>query len=291
MDAGKGLFITSDQYMNYTKYSIEQIAPEAIELLIGHLSILPFEAFEEKENAIDAYLAPEIEEKEIHTALDQLQNRYSFTYRTEMVPNRNWNALWESNFQPIQVEDFCYIHASFHPVDPAIPYHILIEPKMAFGTGHHETTHMMIALMEKLNFNEKSVFDFGCGTGILAILANLLGAAKIEAIDIDQWAVENTRENIQHNQCENIFVHKGEIAQVKGNNFDFILANINRNVILKTLDRLKQLLNKQGTLLISGILITDQDLILDKAAQLSLKKGRILNKGEWCAIEFNHMQP
>ena len=274
--------------MNYLKYEIETEADQ-IELLIGHLSVLPFEAFEEKENSIDAYLAANEDSVQVNSDLEQLKNRYHFSYLVTEVPDQNWNALWESNFQPIQIKDFCYIHAPFHQPNPAVKYNLLIEPKMAFGTGHHETTYMMIDLMEGLNFKHKSVFDYGCGTGILAIMASFLGANTIDAVDIDEWAVSNTLENATINNCNNIRTKKGTIDTFRDQSYDIILANINRNVILATLSDLKSQLKPEGQLLISGILNVDKSIIMQCAEKLDLVANRTLTKGDWQAIELMHL--
>ena len=272
--------------MNYIKYQFFVDSAES-DLLIGHLSVLPFEAFEERHGEIDAYLTSNQNQEQIKNVLDELKNRYHFTFQTEVIPNQNWNTVWESNFSPIQIENFCYIHAPFHQPHPTVKHNILIEPKMAFGTGHHETTYMMIELMQNIQFRDLKVLDYGCGTGILAIMANRLGAKAIDAIDIDEWAVNNSIENIHMNNCSGINIRQGDINIVAEKTYAVILANINRNVILQTLPTLEKQLDRKGELLISGILIQDQDLILEKAKSLGLYSRKIAQKGEWCAIHFS----
>ena len=204
-----------------------------------------------------------------------------------MIPETNWNASWESNFPPIIMDDFCSIRADFHPRPENVTFDILITPKMSFGTGHHATTSMMIQFMKELNFQNKRVFDYGTGTGILAILAHFLGAKEIHAIDIDKWSVENARENFERNNCSDILLELGELSLIQNNQpYDIILANINRNVLLDSMERLAELLSDKGKLLLSGILIEDKEIIKQTAATVKLQCLNEKNQGQWSSILF-----
>ena len=231
------------------------------EVLLAFLTQLPFVAFEELPNSIDGYVddnaMPDIEEEIKH-----LQAQFPFAYTIEAMPEKNWNAIWESEFQPITVGNFCSIRADFHPPAPQCEYDIIIQPKMAFGTGHHATTYMMVEAMQSMSFAEKSVFDYGCGTGILAILAAKMGAKDIIAIDNDENAVENTTENCHINAVSTIDIRHTILEHVKLPAFDTILANINRNVIIESLPALAAI--TRGSVLISGFLNTDT-VIMEKA--------------------------
>ena len=233
--------------------------PQRSELLLAWLEDFPFDAFQESEAGLFAYLAAGADPDEVEARLAQLPDGIGTPYQKELLPSQNWNALWESNFNPVQVGEFCGIRATFHPPFRNVRHELVIQPKMAFGTGHHETTFMMVGLMENLPFQDREVFDFGCGTGILAILAAKLGAASVDAVDIEAAAVENTLENARVNQTsDQIKVFHGDLDAVPFRTYDFILANINRNVILGTLPALYQRLRDGGMLLISGILDADR---------------------------------
>jgi len=194
--------------------------------------------------------------------------------------------LWESNFQPIQIHDFCAIRADFHPANTSVKHEIVIHPKMAFGTGHHETTFMMMSTMETIPFANKKVLDYGCGTGILAILAAKLEADTVQAIDIDPLSYENTLENIEKNQSEGIHTMLGELEKMSDSDFDIILANINRNVIIANLPTLFSKLRPDGLLLISGILQTDETLVTSHIKNAGFLVLDTLNKGEWLCIKL-----
>lgn len=260
--------------MRYYRYSFSLDREEDLEPLLGLLSQLPFESFEEDVFNLDAYLREEDFSMALDAEVMALRKQIPFQLDTDLLGAENWNEIWESNFEPIRVGHFCGVRAEFHPsFGDAVKHELLIQPKMAFGTGHHETTHMMIAFMEQLDFSGKRVLDYGCGTGILAILAARLGAAKPDAIDIEMPAYENTIENAQVNAVE-LWAACGDLSLVKDRHYDIILANINRNVILDSLSSLFAMLPTNGQLLISGVLETDQAL-LDKA----------LTEGGWSILE------
>jgi ribosomal protein L11 methyltransferase len=206
----------------------------------------------------------------------------------ENLPEENWNIQWESHFSPISVNDFCYVRADFHPSVTGFKHELVITPRMAFGTGHHETTYMMMEAMENIPFKDTFVFDFGCGTGILAILAVKLGAKKVIALDIEEPAVENAIDNATLNGVgDYIDVFAGDLKAVSLSGQDVILANINRNVILDELPTLKNQLSPFGLLLISGILWSDWDLIMDKASSQGLNLVSKNQKGDWMMGVFS----
>lgn len=197
----------------------------------------------------------------------------------------NWNSEWEKNFKPIQVEDKVSIRAPFHPKTD-LPYEIVIEPKMSFGTGHHETTYAMLQQLLNLELVNKSVLDMGCGTGILAIFAEMKGAKPIDAIDIDAWCYENSLENIKRNNCSNISVYKGDASLLANKKYDVIIANINRNILLNDIGTYSQSLNEKGILLLSGFYKEDIQTIDEEALKYSLKKEIVLEKNKWVSIKY-----
>ena len=259
-----------------------EVRGEAAEILMAHLSMLDFYAFEETENEIKAYSNDE----NMKDALEGLSVQIPLDYRMEELPYQNWNAVWESNFETVVVDDFCGIRATFHEPIPDVEHEIVIMPKMAFGTGHHETTFMMIQAMKNIDFADKKVFDYGCGTGILAVLASFLGAKVIDAVDIEIESYENTIEHADLNQVHNINAIHGVLSDVAGDGYDIILANINRNVILDSLSSLYHKLEKGGHILFSGVLLKDEAHVVEQAQ----KNGFVLlsknNKGDWSCLHM-----
>lgn len=271
--------------MNYYVFFID-IEEDWREILLGWLSELPFDTYEETETGWAAYL-PESENKAaVESVLGELQQQHAFSWNSEFIPAQNWNAVWEANFQPIIVEDFCGVRADFHPPFSGLAYELVIQPKMAFGTGHHETTYMMMAAMRHLPLNDARVFDYGCGTGILAILAAKMGAATIDAVDIETESVVNTRENAQINHINNVNVYEGDLTAAPAGPYDVILANINRNVILDSLPALYGKTSPGGILLVSGILLADADMVRAAAQQQGFSFQQQWQRGAWAAIEF-----
>jgi ribosomal protein L11 methyltransferase len=260
---------------------------ERYELLIAFFSVLGFDSFQEKEDSLDAYLPVADWNEVLSDELDRLSERIPFTYTKTLLPDQNWNAVWESNFTPIIIDDFCIIRAEFHDPQPAIKHDILISPKMAFGTGHHATTYMMMAAMKSIPFMGTKVLDYGCGTGILAILAEQLGAENIIGVDIEAPAYQNTIENAALNHCQHITAIEGVLDNVQERDFDIVLANINRNVILDSLRPLYAKLVANGLLLASGILLKDQNLIIEQATQNGFKLSKSWTRGDWCCLLFN----
>jgi ribosomal protein L11 methyltransferase len=263
--------------MDSIKLSIKA-SEENQELLIAGLSDLNAIGFEQQEGELIAWFnADDFDEVEILPLLSY------FPYQIEKVKEQNWNELWEKDFQPVVVDNFCAIRAHFHNPISTVQHEIIITPKMSFGTGHHATTYMMIQQMESINFNDKTVFDFGTGTGILAILAEKLGASKITAIDVDDWSIENAFENIARNQCHSIELYQSSrIPEHKI--FDIILANINKNVILQYLSSMVNSLHVNGILLLSGLLNEDEAEIISVSKGLPLALIRKVNRGNWISL-------
>lgn len=236
----------------------------------------------------DDYLEVYLHQENKNSLLDYISNQAIFSpykIKHEAVENTNWNAVWESSFQPIDVGDI-HIRAEFHP--PTAKTEIVIQPKMAFGTGHHETTYMMIEKMSSIDFSNKKVLDYGCGTGILAVYAGMLNAQQIEANDIQPEAIENTIEHFDLNNVsrENLKVLEGDLDVFNSGKYDIILANINRHVLLDNGENLYAKLKSQGTLLMSGILKSDRELILSIYKKLNFELKSENSKGEWCLFEF-----
>jgi len=271
--------------MDYTRYRIKT-DPTTAEVLLAFLSELPFDSFEETPEGLDAYLANDAKEDAIATDLKELQTSYAFDFQVEKITPRNWNAEWEANFQPVQVGKFCGVRADFHPPMPEVRHELVINPKMAFGTGHHETTYMMIQMMRELSLEGAKVLDYGCGTGILAILAAKLGASAIDAVDIEAEAYQNTLENAQINNVHNIQAIHGTLPNVLDSEYDIILANINRNVILDSFSTLHQKLKRNGVLLISGILHKDMDAIQHTIREYHCTLDEKLERGGWMALKL-----
>ncbi|MDP1725838.1 MAG: 50S ribosomal protein L11 methyltransferase [Bacteroidota bacterium] len=260
--------------------------PEMNELLIAELGDIGFEGFLETDTGFEAYL-PELEFNE--TTSNEIFERYHIKHEQvlkKIMPQQNWNALWESNFEPVVVGEKLLIKAPFHKVEKSYPYVLTIQPKTSFGTGHHETTFLIMKLMLETEFSGKEVFDYGSGSGILAILASKLGSKHIFANDIDAWAAENIFENAALNQIKNIEFVKGDLRNVPDYKFDIILANINKNILIQSFLPLSKKLKHDSRLLISGFYEQDLKDILNEAGShgLSIKRKEILNN--WCAVEL-----
>jgi ribosomal protein L11 methyltransferase len=268
--------------------SIEIIIPIADssirENLIADLSIMGFDGFEELEDVLKAYIP---EENISWTDLDQILNQYSLSYSKSVIEKQNWNALWESNFEPVQVGNFVAVRAGFHPAAKGVKHEIIITPKMSFGTGHHGTTYSVMQLMEAIDFQGKSVFDFGTGTGILAILAEKLGAVEVLAVDNDPWCIENASENSLINHCKCIDIQLFDTAETK-KQYDIVIANINKNIILDNLALLGKAVKTGGTILLSGLLVMDESDILTACKTLGWVHQQTLEKEGWIALHLKN---
>lgn len=271
----------------YIEYNFTVTPKEpATEILIAELGNVGFESFVENEDGVTAY----IQQNDWNSAiLDTIyilnSDEFKVTYTHKEVEQTNWNAEWEKNFNPIQVNDTVSIRAPFHE-NPNLPYDIVIEPKMSFGTGHHETTHMMVQHLINLDLENKKVLDMGCGTGILAIFADMKGAQPIDAIDIDNWCYLNSIENVQRNKCSNISVYEGEASLLENKNYDIIIANINRNILINDMKTYASCLNEQGTLLLSGFYKEDIPIIEQETAKYNLNLERVIERNNWVALKY-----
>ncbi|WCT10844.1 50S ribosomal protein L11 methyltransferase [Mucilaginibacter jinjuensis] len=258
------------------------------DLLIDALGGLGFDTFEETETGFKAYTPAESFDKyQVDEALSEYDDMFTFTYEVNLIPQKNWNEEWESNFQPMQVGEKVRVRATFHPTDPAYPYEIVIDPKMAFGTGHHETTTMMMAHILEADLAGKYVLDMGCGTGILAILASKVGASEVVAIDYDPLSYESTVENSKLNKADNILAVCGSKDVIPDAKFDTILANINRNILLDQMKRYGEVLKQEGEIYFSGFYESpDLDIIKEEAGKHGMNYIEHKKMKDWVAARF-----
>lgn len=256
------------------------------DVLADSLSEIGFESFVESNDGLVAYIPENSYSKsKIDDVLSQFLLEVKIDYQTKEIPDQNWNEEWEKNyFKPIIIDDRCIIHSSFHSIDKAYEYQIVIDPKMAFGTGHHQTTMLMMRNILSLNLQNKTVLDMGCGTAVLAILAEMRGAKKVTAIDIDEWAYNNALENIALNNMSAISVSCGGAELLGEETFDVILANINRNILLQDIAIYTQVLNEGGILMMSGFYEEDLPIILDKCQENGLKYLHFLEQNNWVSV-------
>lgn len=271
-------------YLGYT-FDISPREP-GTEILIAELGYAGFESFVENEAGVIAYIQkPEWNANILDDIYILTNDEFTISYTSEEIEQVNWNKEWEKNFQAIEVDGKCAVRAPFHEKTD-VEYDIIIEPKMSFGTGHHETTHMMIQQILKLDVAGKSVLDMGCGTGILAILAEMRGAKTLDAIDIDNWCYLNTVENIERNNCRKIKAYEGEAGLLAGKKYDVIIANINRNILLKDIATYASCLNESGTLLLSGFYVEDIPLISEECSKQQLKFVGNLEINNWVSVKY-----
>lgn len=271
-------------YIGYY-FKVKPIQP-AVEILIAELGYAGFESFVENEDGVTAYIQKDDWYEAILKDIQILNsNEFEITFTFEDIEQTNWNEEWEKNFNPIVVDDICAVRAPFHNKFET-QYDIIIEPKMSFGTGHHETTHMMIQHILKNDFNNKSVLDMGCGTGVLAILTEMKGAKPIDAVDYDNWCYLNSMENVERNNCEHITVIEGDANVLPGKTYDIIIANINRNILLQDMPIYVSCLNKNGTLFLSGFYNDDVEIIQAACEKHMLKFQEKLEKNNWVALKF-----
>ncbi|MCH2042558.1 MAG: 50S ribosomal protein L11 methyltransferase [Saprospiraceae bacterium] len=258
------------------------------ELIMAHLYTYDFTGFEEVgQGQLIAYLAVTNYTSALQEELSILKQKYALQIVKKEIQDQNWNAEWEKDYQPVCVDQFCRIRAEFHKPSSRFEHEILITPQMSFGTGHHATTYMMIKQMNQTIWTDQNVLDYGCGTGVLAILAVKLGAKHADAIDIDYWAYENTKVNSIKNATETkIKVGHGDLSQITSSTYSRILANINRNTILESLDELSKRLLPEGELFCSGFLIEEQDMIREKAKQYGLSFQRSMQREQWASMVF-----
>ncbi len=278
--------------MIYSKVSVSLVpySADASDVLIAMFGDAGFESFVENEAGFEAYIPSQNLNVDLIDAIEMPFEGVSFTYVIEEIADQNWNEVWEKNyFQPIVIGNECVVRGPFHPEFPEIPHQIVIEPKMAFGTGHHETTGMMLQYILENNMTGAKILDMGCGTGILGILASMRGAAHVLGIDIDKWCTDNTIENCELNHIANMEVQLGDVSLLTGNEqYDIILANINRNILLSDIQKYAASLKNNGYLFVSGFYQSDLEVITAEALRNGLKLLDVKEQNQWVAARFLH---
>lgn len=271
----------------YIEYNFNVIPRNpGTEILIAELAEVGFESFDEHENGVSAYIQKEAVQQDLLNSVQILNSsEFQISFDKKEIEQQDWNQVWESNFQPIEINNQCRIRASFHPAKN-LDYEIIINPKMAFGTGHHATTHLMVLSLLEADLTDKKVLDMGCGTGVLAILASMRGANPVTAIDIDPWSYENSKENAKLNLIENIDIREGDAKLLKNQTFEVIFANINRNILLNDMPAYAQCLAKNNHLFMSGFYTEDLPIIKNRAAELGLKYINHKTRDNWVAAQF-----
>ena len=267
--------------MEYFEIRIHPASEEKKEILTSLLAEEGFESFAETETELLAYVKADQYDR---NRVEMICARFEVEFHDKRIPEQNWNAEWEKNFEPVLIAGKCYIRAPFHVPGKVYPYEIIIEPKMSFGTAHHETTAMMIEMMMGMDFKGKKVLDMGCGTGILAILAEMLGAAEVDAIDNDEWAFNNALENMERNKATVVTVKKGDV-NAAGSGYDIILANINRNILLGHIPEYSKRVIT-GELLMSGFYLEDLEIIQQSAASNGFIFDHYIQNNKWVATRF-----
>ncbi|KLT67269.1 50S ribosomal protein L11 methyltransferase [Pedobacter sp. BMA] len=276
--------------MQYTKaiFTFENIEDYQQDLLISDLAELGFDTFEDSEGGFTAFVIKDnFSETTLQDLLDTYADDFSAEYSLEDVADENWNAEWEKNFSPLIIDDVCYVRATFHEPQPSYPYEIVIDPKMSFGTGHHQTTTMMMQYILSADLKDKEVLDMGCGTAILAILAGKLGAKILVAIDYDDICYESTIENAALNHISNLKAICGSKEVIPDEEYDVIFANINRNILLDQIQRYAEVLKNDGRIFFSGFYLEpDLSMITAECAKYGIKYIDHKQNGDWVAAQF-----
>jgi ribosomal protein L11 methyltransferase len=260
--------------------------PEFSEILMAEIAEAGFDTFMETESGFEAYAEGNAFDKEL---LQAIKEKYAavnpLVFQFDEIEKQNWNEEWEKHVEPIIVDDKCLVRAAFHKIEKTYPYEIIITPKMSFGTGHHQTTHLMLSAQMKMDHRGKRVMDAGCGTAILSVMASKLGATEIEAFDIDEWSVENGNENAVNNNCNNIHIQLGKINEVNlTGTFEIILANINKNILLAELHQYATYLKPNGELLLSGFYVHDISDLKTEAAKHGLTEVTHQQRETWACL-------
>ena len=276
--------------MEYTKTNCK-IQPDTEinrEILVAELGAIGYESFTETDELVEAYIPTgDFSDDALTHLFPDYFPGFQFSFTSEIIPDQNWNEVWEKNyFQPLLIADRCLIRAPFHTEYPKAEYEIVIEPGMAFGTGNHETTSLMISEILEQNLIGKTVLDMGCGTGILSILASMRGAETITGVDIDSWAVKSTTENATYNNVSNLEVIQGGAEVLPDKKFDIIYANIQRNILLNDMPQYCKVLKQGGELIMSGFYTDDLESIKDRATALGLQLRRFTENERWVAAVF-----
>lgn len=273
------------KYISY-QFKVNPLEP-GVEILIAELGELPFESFEETEDGVHAYIQEHLVYENMLDEVYILKNdEFQIEYVTKAIEQVNWNEEWEKNFDPIDVDGICYVRAPFHEPKSAT-YEIVIEPKMSFGTGHHETTYLMMKHLLNMDIQDQMVLDMGCGTALLAILASMRGAKHVDAIDIDNWCYLNSIENGERNNITNMSVYEGDASLLtESDKYDLIIANINRNILLNDMHVYEKALKSEGIILFSGFYTEDIPFIKEAAEKLGMRYESMLEKNNWVALKF-----
>jgi len=276
--------------MQYIKaiFKFEGIEDYQQDLLISDLADLGFDTFEDSENGFTAFVIKDnFSEEDLKKLLGNYTEDFQTNYALEDVADENWNAEWEKNFSPLIIDDVCYVRATFHEPQPSYPYEIVIDPKMAFGTGHHQTTTMVMQYILAADIKDKEILDMGCGTGILAILAAKLGAKSLVAIDYDDICYESTIENAALNNVSNLSALCGSKEVIPNEQYDIILANINRNILLDQISRYAEALKPEGKIFFSGFYLDpDLGMITAECAKYGIKYVSHKQNDDWVAAQF-----
>ncbi len=275
--------------MDYKKITVtlSPFSRDAADVMIAILGEKGFDSFVETDLGFEGYIIANQYDSAMMDSVELPFEGVGFCYEEELIPDQNWNKVWEENyFQPIIIGDECQVRSPFHQIAENVKYQILIEPKMSFGTGHHETTSMVLEFILKLDVTGKKVLDMGCGTGILGILASMRGAKSVKGIDIDQWCYDNSVENIALNNVPNMVVEVGDASLLGAEKYDVILANINRNILLADMHHYVSVLEPGGVLIMSGFYLDDLPMIDEMAKKLNLSKISIKNNNNWAAIAY-----
>jgi len=277
-------------YIEYFVNFNRGISEEEAEIVVAHLGQTTFESFQTEEEGVKAYIQDtERNTTEIQDILSALEKLYQFKVEEKEIQDTNWNEQWEKDYEPVFVNDICVIRAPFHNIKPLPEYDIIIEPKMAFGTGHHETTFLISDFLFSLPIKNKEICDAGTGSGVLSIIASKLKAKHIFAYDIDEWSYNNTKENLKINKIQNVTIQQGDVSLIKNKTFDLILANINRNILLNDVKAFSESLSSKGTLIVSGFYAQDLPIIIKEFEKNNLKLDTFKNKNNWIAAVFKKL--
>jgi ribosomal protein L11 methyltransferase len=260
--------------------------PAFAEILMAEIAEAGFETFLETDKGFEAYVEMEKFDKDQLNFIGEKYKEQTFVlFQQDRIEKQNWNEQWEKSYDPIVVEGKCLIRADFHEITEKFLYELIITPKMSFGTGHHQTTYLMIKSQMDIDHQKKRVMDAGCGTAILSVMASKLGAKEVHAFDIDEWSVSNGRENIEVNGCQNIFHYQGKLGDLNlPGVFDIVLANINKNVLLEEIHQYKKYLAPAGLLVLSGFYVADIPDLLTEAGQYQLAELRRDEKEGWASL-------
>ena len=265
----------------YKEVSLSPVTAEQSDALVAMLSSIDFDGFELLKDKLNAYIPADVYNED---DLEQVLLHFNdLSYTCSEIPEQNWNAIWESSFEPVIVKDFVAIRASFHPLQPQVKFDLIITPKMSFGTGHHATTALVIELMEEIDFKNKTIIDFGTGTGVLAILAEKLGAKNILAIDNDKWSIENAAENFELNDARSInLLNTGSLADVEPK--QIVMANINLNILKINMPHFCRILKPKGEIIFSGLLVNDKEIFIGLINDNCFIVKKVIEKDGWIAI-------